>query len=157
MGQGVSRPSYDAGSHRPPRPSLDHLRDECRELSTPRRPRPQAWFRATADARDNQGKRLIDAQRQSKSGAEKKSLRTSGLKAIMTSLPAAASNPDCRRRSHPDCRATEPYKTKVARVLGALNADGLAKKEGDRWKATKAGRNKAANIIRSTTREEVPF
>src|SRR5215813_254515 len=106
MGQGVSRPSYDAGSHRPPRPSLDHLRDECRELSTPRRPRPQAWFRATADARDNQGKRLIDAQRQSKSGAEKKSLRTSGLKAIMTSLPAAASNPDCRRRSHPDCRAT---------------------------------------------------
>src|SRR5262245_53298678 len=106
MGQGVSRPSYDAGSHRPPRPSLDHLRDECRELSTPRRPRPQAWSRATADARDNQGKRLIEAQRQSKSGAEKKSLRTSRLKAIMTSLPAAASNPDCRRRSHPDCRAT---------------------------------------------------
>jgi hypothetical protein len=24
----------------------------------------------------------------------------------MTSLPAAASSPDCRRRSHPDCRAT---------------------------------------------------
>jgi len=24
----------------------------------------------------------------------------------MTSLPAAASNSDCRRRSHPDCRAT---------------------------------------------------
>src|SRR5207247_9465004 len=30
-----------------------------------------------------------------------------GLNAIMTSLPAAASNSDCRRRSHPDCRATE--------------------------------------------------
>jgi hypothetical protein len=37
----------------------------------------------------------------------KKCLRTSGLKAIMTSLPAAASHSDFRRRSHPDCRATE--------------------------------------------------
>src|SRR5207244_688272 len=37
---------------------------------------------------------------------KKKCLRTSGLNAIMTSLPAAASNSDCRRRSHPDCRAT---------------------------------------------------
>jgi hypothetical protein len=36
----------------------------------------------------------------------KKCLRTSGLKAIMTSLPAAASHSDFRRRSHPDCRAT---------------------------------------------------
>ena len=51
---------------------------------------------------------LIDAQRQSTSGTEKKCLRTSGPKAIMTSLPAAASSPDCRRRSHPDCRATGP-------------------------------------------------
>ena len=50
----------------------------------------------------------------------------------------------------------EPYKTKVARVLAALKADGLAKKEGDRWQATRAGRNKAANITHST-REEVPF
>jgi hypothetical protein len=50
----------------------------------------------------------------------------------------------------------EPYKTKVARVLGALKADGLAKKEGDRWQATRAGRNKAANIAHST-REEVPM
>jgi hypothetical protein len=38
--------------------------------------------------------------------APKKCLRTSGLNAIMTSLPAAASNSDCRRCSHPDCRAT---------------------------------------------------
>src|SRR3974377_1524387 len=71
MGQGVSRPSHDAGSHRPPRPSLDHLREECRELSTPRRTRPQAWSRAAADARDNQGKRLIVAPRQSKNGTQK--------------------------------------------------------------------------------------
>ena len=49
---------------------------------------------------------LIDAQRQSTSGTDKKCLRTSGLKTIITSLPAAASNSDCRRRSHPDCRAT---------------------------------------------------
>jgi hypothetical protein len=38
---------------------------------------------------------------------EKKCLRTSGLKAIMTSLPAAASNSDRRSHSHPDCRATD--------------------------------------------------
>jgi DNA replication protein DnaC len=72
LGQGVSRSSHDAGSHRPPRPSLDHLRDECRELSPPRRTRPQAWSGAAADARDNQGKGLIDAQRQSKNGAPRK-------------------------------------------------------------------------------------
>src|SRR5712671_2082964 len=95
MGQGVSRPSHDAGSHRPPRPSLHHLRDECRKLSPPRRTRPQAWSRAAADARDNQGKSLIDAQRQSKTDTQKKCLRTSGPKPIMTSLPAAASNSDC--------------------------------------------------------------
>src|SRR5712671_4116986 len=110
MGQGVPRPSYDAGSHRPPGPSLDHLRDECRELSTPRRTRPQAWTRAAADPRDNQGKRLIDAAT-IKTGTEEKCLRTSARKAIMTSLPAAASSPDCPRRSHPDCRATLRYVT----------------------------------------------
>ena len=87
----------------------DHLRDECRELSTPRRTRPQAWSRPAADARDNQGKELIDAQRQSKSGTDKKCLRTSRPKTIITSLPAAASSSDCRRRSHPDCRATPPF------------------------------------------------
>src|SRR5436190_21101674 len=105
MGQGVPGPSYDAGSDRPPGPSLDHLRDECRELSTPRRTRPQAWTRAAADPRNNQGKRLIDAAT-IKTGTEEKCLRTSARKAIMTSLPAAASSPDCPRRSHPDCRAT---------------------------------------------------
>src|SRR5215204_1325090 len=119
MGQGVPGPSYDAGSHRPPGPSLDHLRDECRELSTPRRTRPQAWSRAAADARDNQGNELIDAQRQSTSGTEKKCLRTSGPKAIMTSLPAAASNSDCRRCSHPDCRATRCH---WMRILGHRRA-----------------------------------
>jgi hypothetical protein len=35
------------------------------------------------------------AQRQSKTDTQKKCLRTSGLKPIMTSLPAAASNSDC--------------------------------------------------------------
>ena len=56
LGQGVSRPSHDARRHRPPRPSLDHLRDERRKLSSARRPRSQARTRTTADARDNQGK-----------------------------------------------------------------------------------------------------
>src|SRR5438132_706067 len=50
MGQGLSRSSYDARRHRPPRPSLDHLRDECRELSTPRRTRAQACSRTAGDA-----------------------------------------------------------------------------------------------------------
>jgi hypothetical protein len=36
----------------------------------------------------------------------KNACEPSGLKPIMTSLPAAASNSDCRRRSHPDSRAT---------------------------------------------------
>lgn len=36
----------------------------------------------------------------------KKTLPSFGFKVIITSLPAAASNSDCRRRSHPDCRAT---------------------------------------------------
>ena len=89
-----------------PRPSRHHLRNECRELSAPRRTRPQAWSRPAANARDNQGKGLIDAQRQSKSGIEKKCLRSFALKMIIPSLPAAASSSDCRRRSHPDCRAT---------------------------------------------------
>src|SRR5881409_876438 len=60
-------------------------------------------------------KRLIDAQRQSGNPVmafsdnqeqHKKALRGLELKMIIGSLPAAASNSDCRRRSHPDCRAT---------------------------------------------------
>jgi hypothetical protein len=35
------------------------------------RTRPQAWSRAAADTRDNQGKRLIDPQRQSKAAPRK--------------------------------------------------------------------------------------
>jgi energy-coupling factor transporter ATP-binding protein EcfA2 len=50
-------------------------------------------------------KTLIDAQRQSKKRRQEKRLPNSRLKMIMPSLPAAASNSDCRRRSHPDCRA----------------------------------------------------
>jgi len=38
---------------------------------------------------------------------QEKCLRTVRLTWIMTSLPAATSNSDCRYRSHPDCRATE--------------------------------------------------
>ena len=34
----------------------------------------------------------------------------------MTSLPAAASNSDCRRRSHPDCRATQSIRNWVAQA-----------------------------------------
>ena len=66
MEQGVPGSSYDAGSHRSPCPPLNHPRDECRELSTPRRARPQAWPRSGPNPRDNQGQGLIDAQRQSK-------------------------------------------------------------------------------------------
>src|SRR5438874_8690985 len=64
-------------------------------------------------------KKLIDAQRQSNKRmmmlsdnqkvVPKKCLRTFGLKMIITSLPAAASNSECRRRSHPDCRATQTF------------------------------------------------
>src|SRR5712691_479406 len=61
---------------------------------------------------------LIDNQQ---SGTEKKCLRTSGPKAIMTSLPAAASNSDCRRRSHPDCRATGV--ASIQNKVGAFLAD----------------------------------
>jgi hypothetical protein len=68
-------------------------------------PRPQAWSRPATDARDNQGKQLIDAHRQPKSATDKNSLQTFALQMIITSLSAAASNSDCRRRSHPDCRA----------------------------------------------------
>jgi hypothetical protein len=80
--------------------------DLVQRLQIARRARPQAWTRAAADPRDNQGKSLIDAQRQSTKRHREKCLRTSAPKAIMTSLPAAASSPDCRRCSHPDCRAT---------------------------------------------------
>jgi hypothetical protein len=41
--------------------------------------------------------------------APTKSLRSSTIDAIITSLPAAASQSDCRRRSHPDCRATAAF------------------------------------------------
>jgi DNA replication protein DnaC len=57
LGQGLSRPSPDARRHRPPRPSRHYFRDECRELSTPRSTRSQAWPRTTTNARDNQAKR----------------------------------------------------------------------------------------------------
>ena len=56
-------------------------------------------------------KTLIDAQRLSKKRRQEKRLPNSRLKMIMPSLPAAASNSDCRRRSHPDCRAIPPIRT----------------------------------------------
>jgi len=39
----------------------------------------------------------------------RKALPRLELKMIIGSLPAAASNSDCRRRSHPDCRATVEF------------------------------------------------
>jgi hypothetical protein len=68
-----------------------------------------AWVRSTASVvpvgrrctRQRTRKELIDARPQSKSGIEKKYLRTAKLKPIMTSRRATAS---CR--SYPDCRAT---------------------------------------------------
>ena len=48
----------------------------------------------------------MPSQRQSKKRHRKKCLRTSIINMIIPSLPAAASNSDCRRHSHPDCRAT---------------------------------------------------
>jgi DNA replication protein DnaC len=41
-----------------------------------------------------------------KNDNQKKRLRRTRLRRIMTSLSAATSSPDCCRRSHPDCRAT---------------------------------------------------
>ena len=40
----------------------------------------------------------------------RKALRGLQLKMIISSLPAAASHSDCRRRSHPDCRATQYFR-----------------------------------------------
>ena len=67
MGQGLPRSRHDARRRRPPRPSLDDLRDERRELSTAHRPRTQTRSRATAVTRDTEDHRLIDAPRQSTS------------------------------------------------------------------------------------------
>jgi hypothetical protein len=64
-GKGVPRPGHDARRHRPPRPSRHHPGDERRKLSPPRRHQPQARSRTAAGPRDNQGNRLIVAQRQS--------------------------------------------------------------------------------------------
>jgi hypothetical protein len=47
----------------------------------------------------------INSDTQRQSSGSKKTLRTSTIDTIMTSLPAAASKLDCRH-SHPDCRAT---------------------------------------------------
>jgi len=55
---------------------------------------------------------LIDAQRQSNRHSENY-LRTSRLKSIITSLPAAASNSDCRR----------PFSSRLSRYNGGLHAD----------------------------------
>ena len=70
-GQAFPDQALTLAAHRSPRPSRHHLRDERRELSTPRRTRPQAWSRPPAHPCDNQGKGLIDAQRQSNSGTKK--------------------------------------------------------------------------------------
>src|SRR6202043_250576 len=79
MEQGLPRPSHDARGHRPPRPSRDHSGDERRKLSTPRCARSQTWARTATNTRDNQGKCLIVAPRQStltlsdnQSGSKKK-------------------------------------------------------------------------------------
>jgi hypothetical protein len=47
----------------------------------------------------------INSDTQRQLSGSKKTLRTSTIDTIMTSLPAAASKLDCRH-SHPDCRAT---------------------------------------------------
>ena len=63
---------------------------------------------------------LTDNQR---SGTEKKMLAKLKPKMIMFSLPAAASNSDCRR-SHPDCRATDGEAPLNQAVRGAANRSG---------------------------------
>jgi hypothetical protein len=77
---------------------------ERRKLSPLRRHQPQARSRTAASARDNQGRNLIVAQRQSASHSsdnqkkrrQTKSLRSERITTIMTSLPAAASHSERR-------------------------------------------------------------
>jgi hypothetical protein len=87
--------------HRPPRSPRHHPGDERRELSTPRRPRPQARPRTATRSRDDQREHLNDNQ-----AAPTKCFRSLTINTIISSRPAAASHSDCRRHSHPDCRAT---------------------------------------------------
>jgi hypothetical protein len=54
MGQNLPGRGHDARRNRLPRPSLHHLRDECRKLSTQRSRRSQAQRRRAANPRDNQ-------------------------------------------------------------------------------------------------------
>jgi hypothetical protein len=63
--------NYDS-LHRSPRASCHHPGDERRELPTPRRAQSLAQSRTHAHPRDNQGKALIAAPRQSKYRTEKK-------------------------------------------------------------------------------------
>jgi len=51
----------------------------------------------------------------------------------------------------------EPDKSRVYRALNALNQDGLAKKQGDRWTPTKAGRQKAAGLPPDQATVEAPL
>src|SRR5215813_10758325 len=63
MGQDLPGPGNDGRCRRPSCPPRHHLRNECRELPSPRRPRTQARPWPPADPRDNLGQRLIVAAR----------------------------------------------------------------------------------------------
>src|ERR1700739_4172834 len=89
MGQSLPRSGDDRCRRRPPGAPRHDLRDERRELSSPRCPRTQARPRSATRQRDNQSQCLIDAARQSKLAPP----------SLSDNHPNAAT-PD----SHPDCR-----------------------------------------------------
>jgi hypothetical protein len=67
-----------------------------------------------------------------KNDNQEKCLRTARLRPIMTSLPAATSNSDCRCRSHPDCRATRPGVSIWVRADGVAATVRIAQTTRDR-------------------------
>src|SRR5665213_3127327 len=67
MGQNLPGPSHDPRRDRPPRPSRDDPRNECRQLSPKRSCRQGPWSWAPTNARDNQSVILIVVPRQSNS------------------------------------------------------------------------------------------
>jgi hypothetical protein len=78
-------------------------------------------------------------------------LQTSGLKLIMTSLPTAASNSDCRRRSHPDCRATLSDSFSVGRVVLLTFHEGLEVSSGDQPDLMAEFANRSTSFMGSGT------
>jgi DNA replication protein DnaC len=92
MGEGLSRPRNDARCRRPSRPSRHNLRNQRRQLSTPRSARSQAQSRRTAPGlRDNQRSPRRVAPRQSN---RKLALATNNQTKHHVAVAVTVSHPD---------------------------------------------------------------